>query len=75
MEEVIIFVYAKYGKIKVLGIDSVLRREEELLKDGWVHTQTLNACVFIQYLHNFCDWEDLFDEMKSLSNPIHKNCG
>ena len=71
MEEVIIFVYAKDGKIKVLGIDSVLRLEEELLKDGWVHTQTLNACVFLQYLHNFCDAEDLVDEMKSLTKPVN----
>lgn len=65
MEQVFLFVYAKNGKIKVLSIGEAKRLQDDLLKDGWVHTQTLDPCVYIQHLHNDCD--NLIDEMKSLS--------
>jgi hypothetical protein len=52
---VFIFVYAKDNKIIVLGIDDARERHKDLLALGYLHTQTLDACVFIQYLHNDCD--------------------
>ncbi len=38
-----------------------------MLDDGWVHTQTVDACVYIQFLHNKCEDVDMIDEIKSLS--------
>ena len=67
MEQSFVFVYAKDGKIKALNIEEAKRLQDELIKDGWVHTQTLDACCYIQYLHNDCDDVDLIDEMKSLT--------
>jgi uncharacterized protein YjhX (UPF0386 family) len=67
MEQKFVFVYAKDGKIKALNIEESKRLQEELVKDGWVHTQTLDAYVYIQYLHNDCEEVDLIDEMKSLT--------
>jgi len=61
-----IFVYAKDGKIKVLNIDTAIKIREELINNGWVHTKTLDACVYLQYLHNNCEEVDLIDEITSL---------
>ena len=66
MEQTFVFVYAKDGKIKALNIEESKRLQDELKKEGWVHTQTLDACVYIQYLHNDGENVDLIDEMKSL---------
>ncbi len=68
MEQVFVFIYAKDKVIKALNIEESKRLNDELLKEGWKHTQTLDACVWIQYLHNDCEDVDLFDEVKSLSN-------
>jgi hypothetical protein len=67
MEQTFVFVYAKDGKIKALNIEEAKRLQGELVKDGWVHTKTLDACVYIQYLHNNYEDVDLIDEMKSLT--------
>jgi hypothetical protein len=67
MEGVILFVYAKNGKIKVLNIEEAKRLQDELKKGGWVHTQTLDPCLYIQYLHNDCDKFALIEEIKSLT--------
>ncbi len=61
-----VFVYAKNGKIKVLNIDSSIKNNNELINDGWVHTKTLDACVYLQYLHNNCEEVDLIYEITSL---------
>ncbi len=66
MKETFVFVYAKGGKIKALNIEEAKKLQDELKKDGWVHTQTLDACVYIQYLHNDCEDVDLIDEITSL---------
>jgi len=41
-------------------------KEHQLLNEGWAHTQTLDACVYIQYLHNNCEDVDLIEEIRSL---------
>ena len=65
MEQVFIFIYAKGYEIKVLNIEESKRLDAELKSDGWKHAQTLDACIFIQYLHNNCD--NIRKEIKSLS--------
>ena len=48
-----ISIYAKDGHIKALDIDTALDGGEEKLKsDGYIHTATLDACIFIEYLCN-----------------------
>lgn len=68
--EQLIFIYAKGKEIKVLNSEESARLHAVLPIEGWVHTQTLNPCVFIQYLHNNCDDFDLIEEIKSLSNKL-----
>jgi hypothetical protein len=55
----IVFIYIKDGKIQVLDIDTAKAQNEEMLKNGWEHASTLNACVFLEYLHNDCEKEDV----------------
>lgn len=64
MEKVFIFIYAKENEIKALNIEESKRLNDFLIKEGWKHTQTLDACVWIQYLCNEC--EDLGDEIMSM---------
>ena len=52
MNELIVFVYAKNGKIKCLTGSESRIVENILIEEGWVHTSTLNACTFIDFLHN-----------------------
>lgn len=72
MEQPIVFVYAKKGKIIVLNLEESQKRNDELLSDGWVHTQTLDPCIFIAYIHNECNADDLVQEVNSLvTHPHH----
>lgn len=62
MEQVFVFIYAKGNEIKALNIEESKRLNDSLIKDGWKHTKTIDACVWIQYLCNDC--EDLGDEIR-----------
>ena len=68
MEQVLVFVYAKNGKIKALNIEDAKMFHDLFEKDGWAHTQTLDACRFLEYLHNNCEDDDLIEEINSLKN-------
>jgi len=46
----IVFVYEKNGTIKVLDLNEAI--SNTLLQEGWVHTATLDACAYIEYLCN-----------------------
>ena len=50
-----IFVYKKDGVIRCVdSVDLVdsMKEEQKLIKDGWVHTSTIDPIVFIENLHN-----------------------
>ena len=66
MNEGFVFIYAKGIEIKALNIEKSQILNLKLLNEGWVHTQTLNACVYIQYLHNDCEEDSLIEEIRSL---------
>ena len=66
MKKTIVFVYAKDGKILVLNTYQAQIRNRKLLKKGWIHTHTLDACVFIKYLLNECEDVDLIEEIRLL---------
>lgn len=65
MENVFVFVYAKGYEIKVLNMEESKSLDAELKSSGWKHTATLDACTFLQYLHNDCD--NIRKEVKNLS--------
>ena len=46
------FVYAKDGKIRVLHIEQANRERDGLVADGWKHTATFDAAMFIENLWN-----------------------
>ncbi len=55
MNNATVFIYAKEGKIKVLSTEDARTHDEMLKRNEWVHTATINACKFIEYLHNDCE--------------------
>lgn len=65
MEQLFVFVYSINNEIKALSYSESINLHEKLISEGWKHTHTLDACVYIQYLHNDCD--NIVDEIKSLS--------
>jgi hypothetical protein len=69
--EAIVFVYAKDGVIKVLNHEDALLNQSDLIGKGWEHTQTINACAYLQYLYS-CEDVDLFEEIRSLSKKPSK---
>jgi hypothetical protein len=66
MEEAIIFVYAKDGKIIVLPTNEAIKQKETLQKEGWEHTNTLNSCTFIEYLFNSTE-KEIINTIKNLN--------
>lgn len=71
MEQVFVIIYARDGKIKAISLEESIRFQEKLLKDGWVHTQTMDACRYLQYLHNECSDSDLIKEIRGLKERIN----
>jgi hypothetical protein len=61
----IIFVYHKEGKIRCLNLKQARLENDTLINDGWVHTETLNPCVWIENIFN--NPETTLVEVKSLS--------
>ena len=47
-----IFVYKKDGVIKCLDLAGSIEEYRKLIKDGLVHTSTIDPIVFIENLHN-----------------------
>ena len=47
-----IYVYRKNDIIKCLDLVESMKEEQKLIKDGWVHTSTIDPIVFIENLHN-----------------------
>ena len=47
-----IFVYRKNDIIKCLDFVNSMKEYKKLIKDGWVHTSTIDPIVFIENLHN-----------------------
>ena len=65
MENTFVFIYSKENKIKALGLNDSIKLNDKLLAEGWVQTKTLDAAVWIEYLHNNCG--QVLEEVKSLT--------
>ena len=61
----IVFVYHKEGKIRCLNLKQARDENDTLINDGWVHTETLNPCLWIENIFN--NPETTLVEVKSLS--------
>ena len=69
MERYFVFIYSKEGKIKVLNLEKSKKEHDDLILDGWVHSSTLDPCVWIAHLYNYCDDEiDVLKEVIDLGN-------
>lgn len=62
-----VFVYAKNEKIKVCGLAEAKATEKELLADGWVHTSTLDSCMFLEYMFNECNAKEALELLYGLT--------
>jgi hypothetical protein len=64
-----VFVFAKDKKVKCLNTSQATSFEQEYLKaTGWIHTQTLNPCLFIQSLVNASNKKEIHELLESLRN-------
>ena len=63
--EAMVFIYAKDGKIKALNLSDAEAQHKMLIDDGYIHTSTLNTCMWIEYLHNKS--KSKIKDIKSLS--------
>ena len=52
MTETVVFVYIKDDKIRCLDLDQAKATGKSLIVEGWKHISTLDACKFIEHLHN-----------------------
>ena len=62
------FIYAKDDIIKALTIEQSQSEHDNLIEDGYTHTTTIDACLWIEYLHNTC--KSKIKEIKSLSKKV-----
>jgi uncharacterized lipoprotein YajG len=63
----IVFVYLKDGKIKTLDISHTKNDHDKMINEGWKHTSTVNASVFIEELFNNVPDGELRKSIKSLA--------
>ena len=66
-----VFVYSKNDMIKVIGLEDATESHNDLINNGWVHTQTIDACKWIEFLHNSCNEYKIFNEIESISKIPH----
>ena len=64
--QLFVFVYAKDGVVKALSIEESRNQHTKLLDDGYVHTATLEACIFINYIANCQDDAEILSVVKGL---------
>ena len=63
----IVYVYAKDGKIMVLDTENSKALHPHLIEGGWKHTQTIDACLFIEKFYNKRYDIDFVQELNDLT--------
>jgi len=66
----LLHIYARNGVIKVIRAENKWIEHEKLLTEGWVETRTLNPAIFIEYLHNHCQPDEVYKEVENLICPF-----
>lgn len=62
----ILFIYAKDGKIKALNNQEATIEAPKLTIKGYKHTATIDAAVFLQYLSE-CSDEEIIKQIRQLT--------
>lgn len=70
MNEVYIFIFAKDGKIKAFGAKEANNQHVELIKKGWVHVATIDACTWIEFILNNHQNIDISEYLKEFIPKI-----
>ncbi len=65
----IVFIYSKDDKVRVFDLQTVSKKgfTDKLLEEGWRHTSTLDSNVFIEYLANSNNNDDIIQSVQDLS--------
>lgn len=61
-----VFVYAKDGVVKALNIDGSREHHKKLLDEGYVHTATIDACKYIDFIANCQEDKEILSTVKGL---------
>lgn len=64
---VVVFIYEKNKKIKVLDIEDSKKNHKILINDGWMLTTTLDTCRFLEQLYNNIPEDEILYTIKSLA--------
>lgn len=68
----IVFIYKKEKSIKVLDMSNQKEEHTKLINEGYTHTSTLNAMVWLQYQFDNCkDPMDIYCDFIELIHPSH----
>lgn len=51
-EAVLVFVYCKERTYQVLSCNDARKQHNDLINQGWKHTETIDACKFIEILYH-----------------------
>lgn len=62
----ILYIYAKDGRIKALNNQEKTIEAPKLIITGYKHTATIDAAVFIEYLVQYTD-EEIVKQIRNLS--------
>lgn len=63
-ELALIFVYKKNKKIKVLSFISAKINHDDLIKKGWEHIASINACIWAEMLLNAKNPIEMINELR-----------
>lgn len=63
------FIYHKDGQIKALSEEQAI---DPKITDGWIHTATVDAIVYLNYLLSIKEECDFIDEIQSLTTSKPK---
>jgi hypothetical protein len=66
-----VFVYYKNDEIRVLDAEEAGTQHNQLIKENWKHTATLDVCRWIEYLFNKAEDVDVFAEIRELNDINH----
>jgi hypothetical protein len=64
MENIVI--YSKEGRIKCVPFTKNWLNKDQLIEQGWNPIRMINPVTVIEYLHNDCPKEDLYNEVMEL---------
>ena len=65
-EPIIVFIYGRDGKIKVLTHNEANESHKELIADGYIHSSTIDIRMFLEQLYNEMPKDEVLNSIESL---------